>query len=154
MKEQLTKLNEQITEDNKDRKTRGKPLVRLISLREFGVFLGLLLVARLEGKKGKNLWKGDKRQGEGYRSQVDMSMHMKAYRHAEIKKYFAYLFADRSKKDDDPWWQILDGIEGFNSNRKRVVVLGMELVIDESMSAHRMRTTPKGRLFLDHMFIS
>ena len=71
-KGQVDEMNKQILADNKERQERGRPVVRLVSYREMGVFLGILIVARLEGKKGSDLWVGEPGAGEGYRSQVDI----------------------------------------------------------------------------------
>ena len=53
-------------------KGRARNRVLPISLREFGHFLGVLLIARLEGKDGSALWQSNSEE-EGYRSHLDMS---------------------------------------------------------------------------------
>ena len=50
---QLLVLNGRIEEDNKG---RARNRVLPISLHEFGHFLGVMLIARLEGKDGSALW--------------------------------------------------------------------------------------------------
>ena len=141
IKHQLLKLNGRIEKDNEGRR-KGK--IQLISLREFTTFLGVLVVACLEGKKGSDLWLGSSDNGEGYRSQVDMSRWMTKSRHSVIRKYFSYIFADEGIKERDPWWMVSQGIAAFNHNRKTVVCPCDRLVLDESMSAYRPRTTATG----------
>ena len=117
----------------------------LLSVREFIQFLAVLLIASLEGKKGSELWQGDETQGEGYRSQIDISRYMTSYRHAQICKYFPYLFADESKKHTDPWWQVSEGVNEFNLSRKKYIRSGRVKVLDEAMCAFRPRTTATGK---------
>ena len=141
LKDQIQKLNARIERDNSNR-IRGK--VGLLSVREFIQFLAVLLIASLEGKKGSELWHGNEDQGEGYRSQIDISRFMTSYRHAQIRKYFPYLFANEDKMATDPWWQVSEGIDQFNASRKTYFRPGRTLVLDESMSAFRPRTTTTG----------
>lgn len=143
LRRQLQQLNSRIERDNGSRQ-RNK--VGLLSLREMIQFLAVLLIASLEGKKGSDLWQGSEAEGEGYRSQIDVSRHMTNYRHRQIRKYFPYLFANEDKKQTDPWWQVSQGIEDFNLTCKKAVKPGLKMVLDESMSAFRPRTTATGNL--------
>ena len=145
VKESLDTMNEMVSKENLERKQNRRQPIRYISLRELGVFLGILIVARLEGKKGTSLWKGNPNDGEGYRSQVDMSEFMTVTRHSEIRKFFAFAFADTSQEGKDPWWQILGGIHGFNKNRNLNIASSTQKVLDESMSSFRPRTTATGK---------
>ena len=140
MKKQLDGMNEKIQKDNVERKLKHKPLVNPVSLREMGTFLGILLVARLEGKKGSSLWVGEK--GEGYGSKVDMSSTMMEYRHKQIRSYFEVFFADHLKEGEDAWWKVVGGIESFNKRRRLAVNTGKIKTPDESMSAFCPQTTP------------
>ena len=151
MKRQLDGMNERITVDNVDQKQQKKPLVSPVSLRKLGKFLGILIVARLEGKKGSSLWIGNK--GEGYGSKVDMKDVMQQYQFGQIRKYFEVFFADHLKEGEDAWWQVLGGINAFNKRRKLAVSAGKIKTPDESMSAFRPRTTPTGMYRLDPLLI-
>ena len=143
LKTQIQKLNDRIQKDNENR-VRGK--VGLLSIREFIQFLAVLLIASLEGKKGSELWQGDETEGEGYRSQIDISRYMTSYRHAQIRKYFPFIFADDTKNpDNEPWWQVSEAIIQFNNSRQRFIRAGRVMVIDESMCAFRPRTTVSGK---------
>lgn len=138
---QLLMLNTRIEKDNVDRK---KNKMAPVSLREFGIFIGIMLAARLEGKKGEQLWQGCSDDGEGYRSQVDLSRFMTRHRHSQIRAYLAYIWADDSIQHDDPWWMIIRGIDEFNHNRSLIFKPGPILTIDEIMSAFRPRKSATG----------
>ena len=138
---QLLKLNARIELDNS---TKKKNKVSPVSIREFSRFLGIMLVARLEGKKGGLLWEGTASDGEGYRSQCDMSRYMTKHRHSQLRTYFSFIFADDSIKDADPWWMVSSGVRAFNHNRRTVFRPARILVMDESMSAYKPRTTASG----------
>ena len=140
---QLLLLNARIERENQ---TRRKGRVLPISLREFAQFLGIMLVARLEGKSGTDLWQHQRGRdaGEGYRSELDVSKFMTRHRHSQIRRYFSFLFADENKKCEDPWWQVVAGIDGFNHNRRSVFSPSRVRVLDELMSAFRPRTSPTG----------
>ena len=142
IKQQLRVLNARIARDNNARRAHH---VKLVLLREFLVFLGILLVARIDGKKGCDLWQGATGEGEGYHSRTDISGHMSSYRHNQIRRYFAFMFADESVEDTNPWWQIEGGIRAFNDNRSAMVRSHPYKTLDEIMSALRPRTTPKGK---------
>ena len=141
IKQQLMSLNARIIRDNENKK-RNK--VQLISLREFATFIGIMLVACLEGKKGSKLWQGAATEGEGYNSQVDLSAYMSAHRHTQIRRYFLFIFANESKESVDQWWQVVDGVAAFNENRRRHVRAGVIKVMDELMSAFQPQTTATG----------
>ena len=142
LRNQLMRVNSMIDEDNKDRR-RNK--VSLLSVREMVVFLGVMLVATLEGKKGCELWQSEDQETEGYQTQVDISRYMTLHRHRQIRKYFHHLFSDPKKKATDPWWQVSGGIEEFNKNRKKMVKGSNIMVLDEAMSAFKPRTTATGK---------
>ena len=143
----LLKMNARIEEDNKDRR---KDRVLPVCPREFAVFLGVMFVPVMEGKKGKDLWMGNCDDGEGYRSQIDVSRFMTKHRHSQLRKYFSYLYANEAKRTTDPWWMATDAISAFNHNRRESFSQSQYEVIDESMSAFRPRTTKTGKLF--HLF--
>ena len=141
---QLLLVNSRIEADNKE-KTRGRGKVLPISLREFCHFLAVMMIARLEGKQGSDLWQGAQNDDEGYRSPIDVSRYMTKYRHTQIRRYFSYFFADERKKSTDPWWPVIGGINAFNHNRNSLFNSSNVRIMDESMSAFRPRTTPKGK---------
>ena len=139
----LLKMNARIDQDNKDRR-KGRVLP--VSPREWARFLGVFLVPVLEGKKGGDLWMGNVEDGEGYWSQIDISRYMTKHRHSQLRKYFSFLYANESQKQTDPWWMASDGIRAFNHNRRETFKPSGVMVLDESMSAYKPRTTKTGEL--------
>ena len=72
---------------------------------------------------------------------------MMKYRFRQIRYYMAFVFGDHNKKmQGDKWWQIAEGIDGFNENRKRVVLADILKLLDELMSAFKPQTTKTGDL--------
>ena len=95
-REQLTQLNHRISENYKEkvRATRHGRVkkVQEITEREFWVFWGIIVAARLDGRKGGRLW--DRMEPEGYGAKVDLSRYMKEHRFVDIKRFVPFLFAD------------------------------------------------------------
>ena len=121
--------------------------IQEVTPHEFFKFFGILLIARIEGVPGGNLWKNDGRT-EGYKKIPCLEKGvMKEYRFKQIKRLLPFAFEDEKKKEEgDPWWRIVKLIEDFNSNRKETVLQSNEKIGDECMSALRPRTTPTGKL--------
>ena len=69
---------------------------------------------------------------------------MTKFYHKQIAKYFPYLFADETKKENDPWWQVSKGINQFNLNCQKMLKTGKIMVLDEAMSPWCPRTTATG----------
>ena len=146
-KEQLKLVNRRISSDNRSKKQncrhgRAKQIKR-ISEREFWKFWGIMLKARIWGRTG-NVW--DKEEPEGYEPTIDCTNDMTKGRFDDIKKYIAYIFANWDAETMDPWWQVAGGVDGFNENRKKIVMAGFTKVMDELMSAFKPRMTPTGNL--------
>ena len=142
---QLYKLNSLIEKDNAARRST-RTMVKLISEREFGVFLGIFFIASLDRTAGGKMWDGSRGSDEGYQTQTNMGTHMSKHRHAQIRKYLPFIFANETKeKEGDPWWQVQDGIEEFNETRRTNLHSSIRKVLDESMSSFRPRTSPTGK---------
>ena len=71
---------------------------------------------------------------------------MSKCRFGKIRKFFSKCFSDPTVKDSDPWWQIIGGVNQYNSIRKRTFTHVPVVVLDESMSTWRPRTTKTGGL--------
>ena len=121
-KDQLSFMNGMIEDKECAERDAGSSMKKmsLISEREFWIFFGLMLAARLEGRVG-TLWDTDTKSPDGILRNVNYSKHMSRTRFNEIRHYMAFLFADKSQKGKDDWWQVLGGIDGFNENRKKTV---------------------------------
>ncbi|GFH47221.1 hypothetical protein CTEN210_08413 [Chaetoceros tenuissimus] len=145
-KERLIVLNERICENNKQlkEKQRNAKTDQPISPYEFWCFFGIMLVARIEGLAGTQLW--NSKRSEGWRKNVDLSMFMNESRFKSIKKWIPYLWTNENLKNSDPWYQIVDIFKDFNENRREKVLSSTDDTGDETMSAIRPRTTPKGNL--------
>ncbi|GFH45724.1 hypothetical protein CTEN210_02198 [Chaetoceros tenuissimus] len=144
--ERLIVLNERIGEHNKvlKAKQRNAKVDNLISPYEFWCFFGIMLVARIEGLAGNQLW--NKKRSEGWRKTTDLSNFMNESRFKTIKKWIPYLWTNESLKNTDPWFQIVDIFKDFNENRREKVLSSTDDTGDETMSSLRPRTTPKGNL--------
>ena len=148
-REQVRQLNLRIKLDNAAKRARANNrgyvrLVQEISEREFWIFWGIIIKARLHGRKG-SVW--DKHEPEGDMPKVDVSEYMRESRHREMRHYISYLWASNKKKDEgDTWWQFSEAVEEFNKNRRRTVLGSFLKLLDESMSVYRPRTTKTGNL--------
>ena len=103
-KDNLAKMNQYIKKHNNNRKSQMHKKVHMVSQNEFWKFFGLMLVARLEGIPGGDLWKNNGLT-EGYRNLPNIGrMHMTQFRFKEIKRFVSYMWADEGRKESDPWW--------------------------------------------------
>jgi len=142
---QLENMNSYIKKANATKK-RSARTIRSVTPREFWAFLGIMLVARIEGIPGGNLWKNSGRT-EGYRNVVNLDKGvMMEYRFRQIKTYVSFLWADESLKDTDPWWQIIRVCEEFGLNRMSTILSSNIKIADETMAAMRPRTTKTANL--------
>jgi Transposase IS4 len=144
---QLKNLNYRISKSNvdlQDKSTVGRcRKMNLISKNEFWIWFGILLAARIEGRKG-DMW--EKNEPEGYAKKVDLSSFMTRSRFTDIRKWIPFLFADDAKREIDDWWQFSEAVNLYNENRARRIITSMVLVLDESMSAFRPQTKKAGNL--------
>jgi len=142
---QLQKLNFKILLNNDNIKkhtrhgTRHKT-VNTISPHEFWCFWGIILAARIHGRKG-DVWESTPE--EGYPNFcVNMSEYMSKNQHLEIRSYIPHLWESEEKKEQgDAWWQFSNAVDLFNKNRHSIVLTSTLKVLDESMSAFRPQTT-------------
>jgi Transposase IS4 len=144
---QLNNMNKRILDHNKQASLnkRGNRYTKIseIAPNEFWKFIGIMLVARIEGRKGE-VW--DRTEPEGYGKKVNVSEIMTENRFKQLRVYFAYHFAEPKSESMDPWWQLRNGINEYNNNRQQNVIASSTKVIDESMSAFRPQTTKTGNL--------
>jgi hypothetical protein len=146
----VAKINEAVEEQNNN---NNKKKVRPFTDVEFLLALAIFIGAAEFGVQGINLWKeGDKIGGED-EEWATMIPHpefdkiLKLYRWKEFRHFLPFAFQEPNLKlKDDPWWKFDGAIEAFNSNRYKRVQSSQWLVMDESMSAWRPRTTPTGGL--------
>ena len=140
-------MNKYIVHWNKSVRRRTERIAQLVCNKELWVFLGIILIARIEGIPGGDLWK-DGGRTEGYKSIPNLDKDiMPSYRFKQIKYFITYMWADEElKAKGDPWWQIVQITHEFNECRRKKVRTSNVRVADESMSAFRPRTTKHGNL--------
>jgi hypothetical protein len=142
-----------VEEQNNNNNIGQKKKVRPFTEKEFIQGLGIFIGAAEYGVQGINLWKeGDKIGGdvEEWPSMIphpEFDKVMKLYRWKEFRHFLPFAFQNLNlKAKDDPWWKFDGAVEAFNNNRYEKVQISLWLIIDETMSAWRPRTTPTGGL--------
>jgi hypothetical protein len=134
--------------------TATKKKVRLFTEVEFLTGLGLLIGAAEFGCRGVNLWRegdqstsGEEEYWDSMVAHPQFDNNMKFYRFKDFRHFLPLVFHSAELKElGDPWWQFEDAILQFNNNRRLRVQSFPWLVVDESMSAWRPRTTATGGL--------
>ena len=118
-----------------------------MNLKEFKIFLGLLLAATTRVESGIHLWTISRKSTKHYFNEApNFGRFMSLARFQKIRKFFSKCFADPAVKKNDPWWHIIGGVNQFNNIRKRTFTRVPILVLDESMCTWRPRTTKRGGL--------
>jgi hypothetical protein len=103
-----------------------------IAPNKFWKVIGIMLVARIEGRKGE-VW--DRTEPEGYGQTVSVSEIMRENWFKQLRVYFAYLFAEPKSESTNPWWQFGNGINEYNNNCQRHLLARATKLLDELMSA-------------------
>lgn len=106
-----------------------------------------MLVARIEGIPGGDLWK-DEGRTEGYKIVPNIERDvMSGYQFKQIKKFVPYMWADEElKSKGESWWQIAQLCNEFNKCRREKVQSSNVRVAHESISALRPRIMKTGNL--------
>ena len=121
LKHQLCVLNQLIQHFNntKDRSERSK---KLISKREYIKFLGIMLLARVEGVKDDHLWaNADKCEGIQKIKRIAKE-YMTHQRFREIADVVPFLWSSEELKEaGDAWWEVLDVCRLFAENQRQTV---------------------------------
>ena len=116
---------------------------KTVTKHEFWIFWGIIVASAAYGEGGHRLWTAS---SKGIIIAPDMGRFMKEYRFKDIQRFVPCMVRDETRKDTDPWWQFVQAVEDFNSNRKSTVAASVWKTFDESMSAYRPRTTKCGGL--------
>lgn len=116
-----------------------------LTLGEYVVWHGLFIAAAVCVQRGHELWDASK-FSRRFRKHPEFGQFMTRNRFDAIKSSLLAACGDVSKSLSDKWWGIRPLFDGFNDNRRRVVVASKEKIPDEIMSAFRPRTTPTGDL--------
>jgi len=151
---QIRRVNDVISKKNDEnsakirkiahnQRARLRTRIRHISEREFWIFWGIILAARIHGRFGE-LW--DQGQPEGQQHKVDYGHFMKRYRFQQIREVISHMWATPQSKEDNDWWMINLAVDEFNMNRQRCMRASLIKTMDESMSAFRPQTQSTGNL--------
>ena len=123
--------------------------VRLPTQKEFIQMIACIITAAGYEERGESLWKCTH---QGYPSvfsgsnQAMESIGLSYDRFKQLKKYFPFAFIPENVDRSDPWWQIRDMVNGFNTARDLYVMACIRKLLDESMSPFDPQTTKTGGL--------
>ncbi|GAX16789.1 hypothetical protein FisN_UnNu081 [Fistulifera solaris] len=124
-----------------------KEKVRLLTCKEWWVFWGIIFAACPCQKGGAKLF--EQSDLDFMFSTINFGTEglgfMSKSRFFTISANVCYAFYD-NEQTDDPWHPILGLLNGYNENRKRTVASSSKIVLDESMSPFKPRTTKTSSL--------
>ena len=147
-KEQLQTLNTQLSHDNNHRTSRRQP-IRTVTDNEWWAFWGIIFSASPAGKGGDYLFR--KQTERKVIPDVNFGRKhglgiMAQHRFKNIKENIHFAFYDRNFAETDPYHPVKSLLDGFNNNRKKNIASSIDIVLDESMSPFRPRTTSSSLL--------
>lgn len=114
-----------------------------LTMREFIVFLGILVGAIQFVARGRSLFRETKRRGLS--PHPDFGQYLSEGKFEKIKTVVSWAFSG-SDSMGDPWYRFRGGILGFNENRARTIIKSNIKTPDETMIAWEPRTTKTGGL--------
>ena len=114
----LQLLNRKMAERRHELKRKNnKKGSKEVSEKEWWIFWGIIISARVLGERGGNLYDnvGNKNEGLGFlsKTKLDLSKYMFKYRFKEIKRCIGFAWSDETKKEQDNWWQVAHLQEWF-----------------------------------------
>lgn len=146
--EAVVKANRAVQDFN-ETNNRATP-IPLFTHAEFLRGIAVLIGAVCYSASGNQLWKKPSHESsedfitvEPY---AEFYKWMSKFRFKEFRQFLPSIYEDASKKDTDPWWKFIGGVEQFNLNRLKYVVSSNQLSLDELMMAWRPRKTKTGGL--------
>jgi len=132
----------------------SKTRCKKINLEEFFIGLGLLIGAAEFSQKGVDLFGGKK--GDQDEDDFDewpsispspaFEQYMAFSPFKDFRRFSPAIYADKSRKETDVWWEFSGAIEEFNKIRTTKLTCSHWISADESMCAWRPRTTALGGL--------
>lgn len=114
-----------------------------LTIGEWLRFLGLLLAATQYQDRGEGLW--ERPSKSGMRPFANFGEYMGINKFKQIKRHCSVAFSSGSEATD-PYAPIRGGVNGYNENRARTIILRRALTADETMSAFKPRTSKTGGL--------
>ncbi len=133
----------------------SKAKCKKFSNEEFLIGLGIIMGAAEFSQKGvdlfsvKNMDDDDDEELNQWPSispSPQFEQYMVFSRFKDFRRFLPSIFADESKKENDPWWEFSGAVEEFNLIRSTKVICSPWISIDETMCAWRPRTTALGGL--------
>eukprot|EP00873_Tetraselmis_striata_P011764 jgi/Tetstr1/432028/TSEL_021502.t1 len=118
---------------------------KLISMREYVRFWGLIIAGALYSQQGRDLW-ATNITFDGLRDQPNFQRYMPLHRFKYIRSLIKYAKADLDSTVRDPWAWFRRAATEFNANRASILNTGIFATMDESMSAYQPRATKQGGL--------
>jgi len=98
---------------------------------------------------GINLWfssNEDKEPFESILPSAHFEKYMKLYRFKQFRKYVNLIWEDENLKETDEWWRFQPAVDEFNDIRRIRILSAFWMIVDDTMSAYRPRTSATGKL--------
>ena len=117
---------------------------------EFWIGWGLVLASQYIGQEeGERMW--EKKIQKEVTAKLFLTLFnpvpfMSLNQFKEWKACVAWMYADESLKDDDPWWQVSPAFEAHRRNWKQTIALSIIKVLNELMSAFCPQTKKTGNI--------
>ena len=145
--EAVTKANRAVQEYNESNQ-RATP-VPLFTHVEFLRGIAVMIGSVCFSASGNQLWKKPSQDSEDFitvEPKAEFYKWMSGFRFKEFRQFLPSIYEDPTKKDTDPWWRFIGGVEQFNMNCLKYIVSSNRLAMDELMMAWRPRKTKTGGL--------
>ena len=88
----------------------------------------------------------DKEPFESILPSAHFEKYMKLYRFKQFRKYVNLIWEDENLKETDEWWRFQPAVDEFNDIRRIRILSAFWMIVDETMSAYRPRTSATGKL--------
>eukprot|EP00873_Tetraselmis_striata_P025536 jgi/Tetstr1/445800/TSEL_033446.t1 len=118
---------------------------KLISMREYVRFWGLVIAGALYSQQGRDLW-ATNITFDGLRDQPSFQRYIPLHRFKYIRSLIKYAKADLDSTVRDPWAWFRRAATEFNANRATILNTGIFATMDESMSAYQPSANKLGGL--------
>ena len=143
--EKVAKMNSKIKED---RGTKTKDF----SVMEFITCIALLLGAAEYDQQGNKLFRCEVEDEDdddilcSFVPTPDFGRFMPYHRFKDFRRFLPTIWCSDERESRDVWWRFCEAIDTMNQIRSSKLQVAKWLVVDESMSAWRPRTTALGGL--------